>query len=169
MKKFASALLAMLMACSVSFAADRSIGVSPELVVPVGDLADAAELGFGLSVRYQQKFNDKIDWGVNAGYLMFGEKGISTTSIIPIEAVATYAVTKCIYAGVNLGVALWSTEVDFLGTTVTGDDTKLSLSPMVGYLYKINDKMMLDVSARMNVLPTDGMYLGVRVGINYGM
>ena len=110
--------------------------------------------------------------GGNIGFLYFGEKDNFTATMtgIPIEGIVNYKIgTNGLYAGGFLGLTFWSTEVEMMGRSSSTTETRISLGPAIGYRMALNDKMQLDASARYSFGASDGQYIGLRVGIAYGM
>ena len=131
--------------------------IGAELGMPMGTFGDAANIGFGGSLRYEMPMGDNLGLMLTAGYLTFGGKetteGVpgffeftskSTTGIIPIQVGAKYYFSEQqegFYGMVQLGLSLVNSKnevtVDVLGTKTTTETTSngsgFSYAPGIGY------------------------------------
>jgi outer membrane protein with beta-barrel domain len=172
MKKFFAATLAVVAFATMSFA-QISVSVSPELAIPVGDMADGSKVGFGGTIRGTYDIMPNLAVGLNTGYIMMGEKNKSTSSMVPIELVAIHTCKKLpgLYGGLQIGANYWMFAVD--GATDPDSEIKFSAAPFVGYKHKINDKLSVSGDVRYQYAgkfgDTHNQYVGVRLGMNYAL
>ncbi len=181
------AVAALLVATNYTSNAQGRFSVGAELAHPMGDIADAAGMGFGASLGYELSVSDNLGLTGNAGYLMFGGKTYSNgfvdieskSSMIPIQIGGKYyfgETMEGLYLGAQLGVHMISSKVEipsytFMGITVPGSSetessTKLSYAPQVGY-HLAN----IDLGLRYQMVATEGSttsYLGVRIAYVFG-
>ncbi len=161
--------------------ADMGLTISPQLMLgmPMGDLGESNNMGFGLTVDGTY-YMDQFGVGITTGYHMFGwkeELGMSSgnQSFIPILVQANYLLSTDDfkpYVGLGLGFfsGLSSYEmsveipigIDGNGNpifeTVTQDFSEGSfdfgLSPFAGFYYNLNDQMHLTGGLRYNMVMT---------------
>jgi len=174
---------------NTSKAADNGrFSVGAELGLPMGDFGDAANMGFGGSLRYEMPMGDNLGLTATAGYLMFSGKdqdfgGITIKggdwSMIPIQVGAKYYFQEQqdgFYGMVELGVhstkyTIPSYTTTFYGVSVTvpevsASSTDLSYAPEIGY-HLAN----IDLGLRYQMVATEGSttsYLGLRLAYVFG-
>lgn len=177
--------LAVLLSLLVMFAAfnanaqdkKMTVGITPSIVLPMGDFSDISKMGFGGSVNFGYFFTENIQAGLSAGYLMFGEKEIgvvkSNVSFMPIMATGSYyfMVDKPIkpYGTIGFGMTMWKTEAKAGGVTFKDDGSKLSWAVGAGADYSLNDNMNLNLNVKYNSVMEDPAlnYIGINIGAAY--
>lgn len=181
--------LAVLLSLLVMFAAfnanaqdkKMTVGITPGVVLPIGDMKDVAKMGFGASLNFGYYFTENIQAGLSAGYIMFGEKkydlGITTVKsnvkFMPIMATGSYyfIVDKPIkpYGTIGFGMTMWKTEAKAGGITAKDDGSKLSWAVGAGADYSLNDNMNLNLNVKYNSVMEDPAlnYIGINIGAAY--
>lgn len=159
--------LAALFFLSVGAFAQGRFSVGAELGLPQGDWNDAVSMGFGGSVRYESSINENLNWMASAGYLSFGEKDDSglKISMIPVLGGVKYYFNESFngfYAGAEAGLVFAKAELDFLGESVSDDETKFAFGPQIGYHLSV-----IDISARYFMVE-DANSIGIRVAYVFG-
>lgn len=180
-KILAITFIAILMSVQYSVAQNGRISIGAELGLPMGDFADAADMGFGGSLRYEMPMGDNLGLTLTAGYLMFGGKdqdvsGVTVKgadwSMIPVQVGAKYYFQEQqngFYGMVELGIHATSVKSDSYTTTYYGQpvtvpessssSTDFSYAPSVGY-HLAN----LDFGLKYQMIATSGSstsYLGI--------
>jgi outer membrane protein W len=174
---------------NISKAADNGrFSVGAELGLPMGDFGDAANLGFGGTLRYEMPIGDNLGLTGTAGYIMFSGKdqdilGVTIKgadwSMIPIQVGAKYYFQEQqdgFYGMVELGVHATTVKTPsytttFFGVSVTvpeasASSTDLSYAPAIGY-HLAN----VDIGLRYQMIATTGAttsYLGLRLAYVFG-
>jgi hypothetical protein len=182
--------------CGVAMAQENRFSAGLELASPMGDFADAAGFGFGVSLGYEIPVGDNLGVFANAGYIMFGGESVDLgpfgkfeykTSAIPIQVGAKYYFSENqagFYAGLMVGLHMMTTtaDVEFFGisTSTSTSDANLSYAPALGYVVGENIDLQLRyqlISATVEtVTPTGGTdsetvtnsYLGLRAAYMFG-
>jgi opacity protein-like surface antigen len=169
MKKFLAATLAVAAFATMSFA-QITVSVSPELAIPVGDMADVTGIGIGGTGRATYNVKPNLSVGLNIGYIIMGEKGNATSSLVPVELVAIHKCVKVpgLYGGLQIGTNIWMSDVSGVDT-----EMKFSAAPFIGYSYKVNDNVSVNGDVRYQYAGKFGdnhnQYVGVRLGVNYAL
>lgn len=158
-RKSALVFILSLFAVTGSFA---QFSLGAELALPMGNFGDAANTGFGGSVRYDGQINDNLAWGGYFGYQTYSYKGNTSYNLnmMPIMAGVKYYFTEMnngFYGGLDLGVFIASTNVP--GAT---SESKFGFTPNVGYRLS-----SFDLGLRYNLI-TDGNNLAFRVAYVFG-
>ena len=164
------------------------LSVGAELGLPMGDFGDAANMGFGGSLRYEMPMGDNLGLTATAGYLLFSGKDLDVLgvtikggdwSMIPIQVGAKYYFQEQqdgFYGMVELGVhstkyTIPASTVTYYGVSITTPElsvsgTDLSYAPEVGY-HLAN----IDLGLRYQMVATEGSttsYLGLRLAYVFG-
>lgn len=175
-----AATVAMLFAVNAS--AQQNFGsAGVELALPMGDFADFANFGYGVSLQYEYGLTDNLALNLNAGVLLYSIEtdGFSFTHI-PIQVGGRYYFTEQrdgLFAGVRLGIHLAMSKMDdieILGQTIKGtSDTNanFSFAPEVGYFVNEN----ISLALRYQIVTPNGdqegakslSYLGLRAAYNF--
>ncbi|GIV45990.1 MAG: hypothetical protein KatS3mg036_0808 [Ignavibacterium sp.] len=166
--------------------AQSKMGASVQGLVsfPTGDFGDGAGTGFGATGTFTYSVSPMLDVTGSVGYITWGAKetipGIeASSSDIPILVGLRYAFGKgqfLPYVSAETGLHLLSSKVSgsFLGISFEESDsqTKFGVSPGAGFLYKFNPKTSLDVSAKYNIIFTEGSsttHLSVSAGVAFAL
>ncbi len=185
MKKLLLVLFVTVFAVSFSNAQSK-MGASVQglLSFPTGDFGDGAGTGFGATGTFVYSVSPMLDVTGSVGYIKWGTKesvpGYEVSfSDIPIQVGVRYAVGKgqfLPYVSAEAGLHMLSSSAkgNLFGFTVDQSDTetKFGVSPGAGFLYKFNPKTSLDVSAKYNLIFTEGSsttHLTVSAGVAFAL
>ncbi|MEP0860341.1 MAG: porin family protein [Ignavibacterium sp.] len=166
--------------------AQSKMGASVQglLSFPTGDFGDGAGTGFGATGTFTYSVSPMLDVTGSVGYIKWGTKesipGYEVSfSDIPIQVGLRYAFGKgqfLPYGSAEVGLHMLSSSVKgtLFGFTVDQSDTetKFGIAPGVGFLYKFNPKTSLDVSAKYNMIFTEGSsttHLSVSAGVAFAL
>ena len=159
--------------------AQFGVGIGLNTGIPMGDLSDNSNFGFGGYLEPKYLINDNFSAGVTwAGYIFSGADldltgaSLSATSIVPITAFGEYTfsgskVTP--YVGLGVGpyfIGGGDVEFDF-GGPIAGElgiesRTEFGFAPRVGvYIGKFN------VGASYNIVK-DASFLAFKMGFDIG-
>lgn len=97
-------LLLMLAIAPAVVRADNSFGVNAGLALPVGDFKDAVAKGFNGGVNFTMNASEQVGFGVDLGYLGFGELDyllFDGTDFIPVASKAK-AIQATAFGKLNL-------------------------------------------------------------------
>lgn len=185
MKKFLLVLFIAVFAISFANAQSKmAASVQGLLSLPTGDFGDGAGTGFGATGTFIYSINPMLDVTASVGYITWGSKeniqGFEvSTSDIPIVVGLRYAFGRgqfLPYGSAEAGLHVLSSSVK---GTVFGfpvdeseTETKFGIAPGVGFLYKLNPKTSLDVSAKYNLIFTEGSsttHFSVSAGVAFGL
>jgi hypothetical protein len=148
-----------------------------ELGLPMGNFSDIANVGFGISGKYEAQIKDKLSWTAGLGYLSFGGKSFlggsfGSTSIVPLAGGIKYYFNEAnngLYAAGDLSINFISYSVAFpnqgngLGVTFgTASGSKFGFSPGIGYR-----SGNWDFTGKFNLVG-DFSYLGLRAAYIFG-
>jgi len=110
------------------------VGLDAALVVPVGDYAHVADVGFGALIRYDLEIIPQLRIGFRGGYIH--HVGEISSGLIPLMAAATYRFLpgdSSPYVRGELGVTIiWASANTAFGT-VSDTDSQLALLVGAGY------------------------------------
>jgi hypothetical protein len=129
MKKimFTVAALATLVCAQTSYA---GLGVSPRLALPLGDFGDTVGMGFGASVVMDPVMGKPARAGLS--FLTFGEGDIGSSM-----AMGLFAGYQRQVGGVDVkfdvNLLRITTEIEIFGISVEETETKIKLTPGIGY------------------------------------
>jgi hypothetical protein len=125
-----------------------------ELGIPMGTFGDGANLGFGVTARYDAPIKDKLSWTGTIGYLSYGLKGSGVsghTSMIPIMGGIKYYFNEAnngFYGGADIGFVPITVSVDVSGFgNSSASETRFGFAPGVGYRMG-----QFDFSGRFNLI-----------------
>ncbi|MFT5373769.1 MAG: hypothetical protein ACI906_000585 [Candidatus Latescibacterota bacterium] len=107
------------------------IGISPRLALPLGDFGDIVGTGFGLSVVMDKDVKGKPG-RVGLSFLTFGDGDLGSGT-----AVGAFAGYKhqfgAIYGKFDTNLLRITTEVEIFGFKAETTETKVKLTPGIGY------------------------------------
>lgn len=182
MKNFlkVTSAIAMVFVFSITSKAQFNAGI--DIALPMGDLADAASIGYGVSIGYEHKIGDNMGVGGEVGYLIFSTKdpssGIfdnysSSMSMIPILGNFKYYFTdneSGLYGKAALGMSSYRVKVEYEIETISGFDSNFNpiysketfentasemyLTYGIGAGYLLTD--LLDISLEYRIVDGDG-------------
>jgi len=187
-KLIAITFVAILISSQYSVAQNGRFSLGAEVGIPMGDFGDAANAGFGGSIRYEMPLSGNLALTGTVGYMVFSGKDQtilgftikgSDWSMIPIQVGAKYYFTEQqngFYGMVELGVHSSSIKSPEYTTTyfgvpitvpsATATSTDLSYAPELGY-HLAN----IDLGLRYQMISTSGSstsYLGLRLAYVFG-
>lgn len=139
------------------------LGADFALAIPLGDLGDAAGIGFGGLARFEYVLTPPLNLTVRAGYIHHLEKNGFTYSTIPVLAGVKFAVADAVYLAAELGFfnnrgsfgSLSSSETDFGATVGAGyrmGDLDLRAGLQFADLGNAGESMSLVINAGYNFL-----------------
>lgn len=192
MKKILSVLVVLVLFTSLINAQGKiSLGVNGGAAIPTGDFGDDFDLGWGGNALFVYHISPNADLTASAGYLTWsGKDSLDVTfSSIPVMIGARYLFGKekfFGYGSAELGVhftTLDLPEVDLGEGEVFGgseSNTYFGWALGAGVLYKINEKIDLDLSAKYNMIvigeedswnqkSTSADYISVMLGVLFGL
>ena len=165
MKKFYLLFIVVLISSTSLFAQRQGISVGGNVVFPVGDWAEFAEIGYGGSATYEHPLGRNISGVLYSGYTSFGgtEEGFSWTMIPLLAGVKAYLSPKQDWYLAGLLGANFITA-DY--TSVLGDasasSTEFAGTANFGYEFKTAENGALDISAGF-VFINEMSYIGTRI------
>ncbi|GAB5558249.1 MAG: hypothetical protein SchgKO_24620 [Schleiferiaceae bacterium] len=165
MKKLAIVLSLFALGTTVS-AQKIDLGVGGVFALPMGDFADATEMGYGGNISVNYFIMPNLSAGIEVGGIFFQEKsegGVSNLfTSFPIQAVGKYYFMDNAfkpYGGLGLGYFLMQNEVRYsddlqaLGlTNQTTDQAGFGISPRLGFDYAFNKWVALNFEVNYNLL-----------------
>lgn len=158
------------------------IGASAGIGLPMGDFGDSYKTGFGGSIDGKYFTSENLAFGLNAGFFTFKDKldfsetlGDATVKIegkfnvIPILVTgeyyfATEGFKPYVGAGVGFFMLSEKATTSIEGTlsdiyqgyieegSVTVNETKFGVVPMVGVMYGLSDNLDLNVNLKYNLV-----------------
>lgn len=180
MKKLIYTIFALVLFVGLTNAQEKNyLGVGGELAFASGNVADffGYSTGFGGSVRYEREISSSLTGYTSVGYLVWsGEKdygyymgNIKTTfsAIVVMAGGKWYFMPGGLYGVGEVGYNSFSMSVDG-GGSVSSVDSKVGFGAGVGYEFALGG-MGLDVAAMYKLAATDFNYVGVRVGVKFGL
>jgi hypothetical protein len=165
MKKFYLLFIVVLILSTSLFAQRQGISIGGNVVFPVGDWAEFAEIGYGGSATYEHPLGRNISGVLYSGYTSFGgtEEGFSWTMIPLLAGVKAYLSPKQDWYLAGLLGANFITA-DY--TSVLGDastsSTEFAGTANFGYEFKTAENGALDISAGF-VFINEMSYIGTRI------
>lgn len=186
MKKFQSlfALLILLALFTGVVSAQSRMGLSVQAgaFLPTGDFSDGAGTGFGGTATLFYDVSPMFQLTGSAGYATWGPKESLPSgydyslSTVPVLVGGRYSFGKdnfMPYLLAELGVHFLSSTVEdpFFGKR-TDSSTKFGFAPGVGFVYKFNPKVGLDVNVKYDLISTEGSsttYLGINAGVLFAL
>jgi opacity protein-like surface antigen len=174
---------------AVSSQAQISIGASIGPQFPIGDMADASSIGFGINFSGKYKLNKNMAVGVNLGFNGFSSKsitilGASGDSILPITIKSSYRTIPITgffeylfgkgkirpYVAGDLGLYSVGSKVETMGVEVSASKMRVGFAPSAGVYYALNKKISLMGNLKYNYISGDGgsiSYVGLNLGGYY--
>ncbi len=148
---------------------NMAFGAQVGLAVPVGDLSDYANMGFGILGSYIYGLNQNFDLVASIGFISFSMKadGVSGHTF-PFIAGGRYYFTNQptrFYGLLNIGTYVTSVSDNF-GDSVTSTDFGFSIGG--GFKYPLNQKITLDGNAKYNHASDYG-WIDFFIGIDYAL
>jgi len=179
MKKLSVLFIAMF--CLFSFTANAQIsgGATLGLQAPMGDFADAANMGVGINLFGKYMLSENMAVGANLGYNRFGGEEWNfgdgdydvSYSMIPITGLFEYhfggdAIKP--YVGADLGMYSFGARVKYAGESESDSDLYFGLAPVAGILYDLNESLKLCANIKLHNIFAEGESLSW-IGINAGV
>ncbi len=115
---FAGVLMFVIGITSAAEAQGLTLGLNGGTVVPISDLSDIAETGFGGSVSLGYRLTDSWALTLMAGYHQFGEKAVGPIDIsgafVPIKVGLRkfWGTSKRLYTGPQVGIFLGADDFE---------------------------------------------------------
>ncbi len=134
-------------------------GAGASVAIPVSNL-DFTSIGAGIDLLGQYGINENIAITADAGYTgLFGKKGYSDFTLIPIRAGVRYFATPELYFAGKIGVGI-------LKTKGLSSETSTAYSFGAGYFISSN----VDVSAAYDGYSKNGSIglVAIRLGYTFG-
>lgn len=172
----------------------QQIGIQAGLGIPTGDFKDLtkAKLGFGgVATYFYQMSEIPVLFTGSVGYYTFKTDEITapaplvgtlsqTISFVPIQVGARYSFMKegfMPYVMAEVGYSIGNSSVDGTGIFASGSSSTdigshASISPGLGFMYKMGTNINLDVNAKYNMIFDSGStlsYVGVNAGVVFGL
>jgi len=178
---FSAAFLAVTtMAIPSSAQRSKGIGGALELAFPMGDFSDAADVGFGITGHYQIAWKKKLDLVGQLGFIAWpGPKRFGIDfgwNAIPLQVGIKYFLTQGnsrFYVGGITGFHLFTFKSPVFNP-FTGfweekskSDLEFGLAPMGGYQFPASARLLVDFSARFQLVTDDLSCFGLRGGLIY--
>lgn len=109
---------------------DAGIGISPRLALPLGDFGDTVGMGFGASVVTDGVMDKPVRAGLS--FLMFGEGDFGSATGMGLFAGYQRKVGS-VDVKFDVNLMRITTEIEIFGISVEETETKIKLTPGVGY------------------------------------
>lgn len=185
MKKLLSVLsLLVLVTMFTGTYAQNKMGLSVQagVFLPTGDFGDGAGTGFGGTATFVYDVSPMFQVTGSAGYATWGPKESLPSgydysfSSVPVLVGGRYSFGKdnfMPYVLAELGLHFLSSSVEdpFFGKR-SESSTKFGFAPGVGFVYKFNPKVGLDVNVKYDIISTEGSsttYVGVNAGVLFAL
>ena len=179
MKKIIIAISFVLIIFSSNILAQSTLNLQGGVQFPSGDFSDVAGTGYGGSATFEYKLPLlPISLTGMIGYYHWGEKedieGVDYSyNSIPFMVGGRYYMSSLIikpYFGAELGINVFSSDVETPRLKIENTDTKFSIAPMFGIKFGIGILIDLDVNIKYNVITTDPSTnnFGVNAGVSFG-
>lgn len=195
MKKLLAVVVVLVLVGGTASAEGKiSLGVGPDVLLPMGTFGDAVNIGFGGSVRGQYDFTPMFSAGLTVGYFTWSAKDqtgglvkMPTLKGLPIRVYGKYYFMPeggaRFYGIAELGFFIASVTVPAQTITIGGftystpevsnSETDFNYAPGVGVELPMGSgNTKLDISVRYDGIATSGNTSGslaARVGINFGL
>ncbi len=157
MKKLTTILAAVLL--SIGLNAQINIGANFIFGVPTGDFSKAVNTAVGGSIEANFFLNEKISIGPEVQFISFAQKDgwdfNMTAQIIPISVKGEYYFMTeewQPYVGLGVGYYLVKTEIATGGDGLDIDLNGFGISPRVGVIYNVSEKVGVVFNGQYNVL-----------------
>ncbi|GAA4777666.1 hypothetical protein GCM10023231_00040 [Olivibacter ginsenosidimutans] len=161
--------------CHAQLGAKNKLSIGPEVALPMGDAADAYQLGYGLSLQGEYQLVQQFNLTASIGYLTFaykkeikdllkavGEKTSSSGSI-PLKAGGKYYFSDKLYGGAEIGASF---------STAKGGGTAFAYAPAIGINLPLANRYGLDVSIRFEGWSKEAAtyrFFGLRAAFTFGI
>lgn len=170
MKKLALVLMAVAALGSMSFAQKgaMSIGGGLGLLMPMGDFADVANMGFGILPQFEYSMNEKLNLTGTVGYVSWGGESVTVPYLgtweysfhdIPILAGAKYYFGEGKmkpYGMAKFGMHMFGVSVEVAGVSESESETYFGFDFGGGMEMPINEKMNFDLSGAFQTIMSEG-------------
>ncbi len=186
MKKVIAVVIALLMLAGYTNAQSKfGLSVQGAASLPMGDFGDACKTGFGGLATVAYSATKNLDVVVTSGYLTYdlkestvmGANVTGSTSFIPAVAGVRYFFTTANfkpYVTAQLGMFFISAKADAsimgFSMSTTSNESKFGFDGGLGFLYKLGNKLDLDVTATYNSISTDGSassFINILAGVRF--
>ncbi|HPH83865.1 MAG TPA: hypothetical protein PLC48_00345 [Ferruginibacter sp.] len=155
-----------------------SFSVGVEAALPIGDFGDAYKFGIGGSVQADYKVAPELAITLNAGYISFSGKSVTTTYVIPTTPPQTISQTfknaTIGYVPVLAGVKYWFSDLYASGqlglTFATGNGASgstFTYAPGIGYKFAPIDVLVKYVGYAAQNGGSASSNIGIRVAYNF--
>jgi len=177
MKKVLITIVALFLFVGISQAQNKMwLNIGGNLLLPMGDFADAANVGFGGTAQFEMQFMPQLLGTAQTGYIIWGSDVEDVDySAIPIMVGAKYYFmpNSGFYGHGQLGLYIFSVNMPEIQTAFgtfggSDTDTEFALSLGAGYELPLSPKLMLDLSGAFLII-SDANNVGVRAGIKWGL
>ena len=161
MKKFFLLFIVLFVSSASLYAQRQGISIGGNVVFPVGDWAEFAEIGYGGSATYEHPLGRNILGVIYSGYTVFGstEEGFSWTMIPLLAGVKAYLSSKQDWYLAGLLGANFITAETALGDA---SSTEFAGNANFGYELKTSEDGALDISGGF-VFINEQSYVGSRI------
>lgn len=160
---------------SVSVTAQVNISATLGLQLPMGDLGDGLNVGFGLNTAVKYPIKDNMIVGLNLGLNRFGGSYDSRGLFIPVTALFEYHVQvddAFPYIGMDMGLYHYSYKFRWGGTNYSGSEAYFGFAPNLGFVYPLDGALSLTGNMKVHVVLADGgsvSWFGLNGGIIYNL
>lgn len=179
MKKIILFLSLVLILFSNVIFSQTKLNLQGGIQFPSGDFSDAAGTGYGGSATFEYKIPLlPISLTGMIGYYYWGENGDIegvdySYNSIPFMVGGRYYLSSFIvkpYFGAELGLNVFSSDIEYPRVKLENTDTKFSIAPMFGIKFGIGILLDFDVNVKYNVITTDPSVnnFGVNAGLSFG-
>jgi hypothetical protein len=131
-----------------------------------GSLSDITGVGYGANFGLQYTVANNLDLSFDIGYLVMGDKNISTTTystiFIPVMLGARYSIEK-FYLGVEFGQLYGTNKLRSSSRTVEVNTEDFALGPVLGVAVPITEKISIDANTKYWITES-GDLLSLNVG-----
>lgn len=157
------------------------ISVQAGVFLPTGDFGDGAGTGFGGTGTFVYDVSPMFQVTGSVGYATWGPKNDLPSgydyslSTVPVLVGGRYSFGKdnfMPYVLAELGVHFLSSTVESPFGKFSDSSTKFGFAPGVGFVYKFNPKVGLDVNVKYDIITTEGSsttYVGVNAGVLFAI
>lgn len=180
MKKALVVLIALLCLVGMTNAQSKfGVTVQGALSLPMGDFGNACKTGFGGLGTFTYTLNNNLDLVATSGYLTYDYKNIdgATFSTIPVlGGVRYYFAGKEFKPYVTAEAGIFSSKAKMKtviwGVTVESESNSSDFGFVAGagFLYKLGNKLNLDVTATFNTISTSGSstsFVNILAGVHF--
>jgi hypothetical protein len=165
MKKFFLFFIVLLISSASLYAQRQGISIGGNVVFPVGDWAEIAEIGFGGSATYEHPLGKNVLGVLYSGYTYFGgaDEGFSWTMIPLLAGVKVYLDNKQDwYIAGLLGANFITADYRSVLGDGTASSTEFAGNANFGYELKTAENGAVDFSAGF-VFINEQSYVGARI------